>query len=270
MISLNATGATSAASYYLDQNNRNLQKSLSRLSSGYRINTAEDDPGGLAVSMKLSAALRRTDAVSANVGNALTYLQSQDGVLEVASKILLRLSELSARASTTSVFTGDISLYQAEFEKLQDNVTSLLSESFNGVSLFASQAENLTVVTSENGQTTAITKLNLGAIEAAIMNITSITTSADATSASATLKAEIQNLAVLRAQNGAEQSRLTFAQDILAVNRTNLEAANSRIMDVDIAKESTNYARLRIIQEAGIAVLAQANTSTASLLRLLE
>jgi flagellin len=74
----------------------------------------------------------------------------------------------------------------------------------------------------------------------------------------------------MRASNGAEQSRLTFAQDILAVNRINLESANSRIMDVDIAEESTNYARSRIIQEAGIAMLAQANTSTASLLRLLE
>jgi flagellin len=74
----------------------------------------------------------------------------------------------------------------------------------------------------------------------------------------------------MRATNGAEQSRLTFAQEILAVNRINLEAANSRIMDVDIAEESTNYARLSIIREAGLAILAQANTSTASLLRLLE
>ena len=102
MISLNATGATSAVSYHLGQNNRNLQKSLSRLSSGYRINSAVDDPGGLAVSMKLSASLRRTDAVSANVGNALSFLQSQDGVLEVASSIVLRMSELATLATTES------------------------------------------------------------------------------------------------------------------------------------------------------------------------
>jgi len=264
MISLNATGATSAASYYLDQNNRNLQKSLSRLSSGYRINTAEDDPGGLAVSMKLSAAIRRTDAVSANVGNALSYLQSQDGVLEVANKILLRMDELSARAVSASMSTSDIPLYQAEFEKLQGSMTSLLSESFNGVSLFASSGVTLTVVTSENGQTTEISKANLNSIQSTILAISNVT------AASATLETARQSLGVLRSQNGAEQSRLTFAQDILAVNRVNLEAANSRIMDVDIAKESTNYARLRIIQEAGLAMLAQANTSTFSLLRLLD
>lgn len=271
MISLNATGATSAASYYLDQNNRNLQKSLSRLSSGYRINTAEDDPGGLAVSMKLSAALRRTDAVSANLGNAISFLQSQDGVLEVASAIVLRMSELSTLASNSTVSTSDIALYDTEFQRLKVSMTSLLTESFNGISLFAAGGATVAVVTSENGsQTAGITKADLDSVENTVTGIGNITTTVQATAASASLRIAIQGVAVLRAVNGAQQSRLTFAQDMLAVNRTNLEAAHSRIKDVDIAKESTNYARLRIIQEAGLAVLAQANTSTASLLRLLE
>jgi flagellin len=261
MISLNATGATSAASYYLDQNNRNLQKSLSRLSSGYRINTAEDDPGGLAVSMKLSAAIRQTDALSANVGNAISFLQTQDGVLSVASSILLRMSELATLA-TDSVLSSDAAAYDVEFKELQENMDDLLGEDFNGVPLFSTPASVLAVVTSTTNQTAAITKLNLGAIEGDI-DVGTLT-AVDA------LDTAIQDLAELRAQNGAEQSRMTFAQDILAVNSTNLQAANSRIMDVDIAKESTNYARLRIIQEAGLAVLAQANTSTASLLRLLQ
>ena len=130
----------------------------------------------------------------------------------------------------------------------------------------------LAVVTSTTNQTAAITKLNLEAIEDDIDvgTLTGITTPALATTALDALDTAIQDLAELRAKNGSEQSRMTFAQDILAVNSTNLQAANSRIMDVDIAKESTNYARLRIIQEAGLAVLAQANTSTASLLRLLQ
>ena len=269
MISLNATGAASSASYYLDQNNRNLQKSLTRLSSGLRINTAVDDPGGLAVSMKLSAAIRRTDAVSANVGNALSFLQSQDGVLEVASNILLRMSELSTLASDAVVSTSDIALYDTEFQELQDNMSSLLAEEFNGVLLFDGGA-TLAVVTSENGtQTTGITKADLDAVEIDVVAIAGITTTVLATAASVTLETAIQDVAELRAGNGAEQSRLTFAQDILAVNRVNLEAANGRIMDVDIAEESTNFARLRIIQEAGLAMLAQANTSAESLIRLL-
>lgn len=271
MISLNATGAASSASYYLDQNNRNLQKSLTRLSSGYRINSSTDDPGGLAVSMKLSAAIRRTDAVAANVGNALSYLQSQDGVLEVASDILLRMSELSTLASDSAVSTNDIALYDTEFQDLQDNMSSLLTEEFNGVELFDAGGDTITVVTSENGtQTTDITKANLNSVATTVTGIVGITTTVLATNASATLEVAIQDVAELRAGNGAEQSRLTFAQDILAVNRVNLEAANGRIMDVDIAEESTNFARLRIIQEAGLAMLAQANTSAESLIRLLE
>jgi flagellin len=265
MISLNATGATSSASYYLDQNNRNLQKSLTRLSSGYRINTAEDDPGGLAVSMKLSAAIRQTDALSANVGNAISFLQTQDGVLSVASSILFRMSELNALA-TGSTSTDDIALYDTEFQDLQTSLTGLLSEEFNDTPLFATAANSLSVVTSINGQSTTITKANLSSKTSDVVSIVNVTTA----TASTTLDNAIQDLAELRAQNGAEQSRMTFAQDILAVNSTNLQAANSRVMDVDIAKESTKYARYRIIQEAGLAVLAQANTSTASLLRLLE
>ena len=272
MISLNATGATSAASYYLDQNNRNLQKSLTRLSSGLRINSAVDDPGGLAVSMKLSAAIRRTDAVSANVGNALSFLQSQDGVLEAASAILIRMSELATSSSDSSAGSSDIALYETEFEELRTSLGDLVVEQFNGQSLFANPSSTLAVVTSESGaQTTGITKANLDAVKSAFSgNTIDETTPLNNTTVVDALDVAIQSIAVMRASNGAEQSRLTFAQDILAVNRINLEAANSRIMDVDIAEESTNYARLNIIREAGLAMLAQANTSNASLLRLLE
>ena len=270
MISLNATGATSAVSYYLGQNNRNLQKSLSRLSSGYRINSAVDDPGGLAVSMKLSASLRRTDAVSANVGNALSFLQSQDGVLAVASSIVLRMSELATLATTESVSTNDTALYNTEFVELQSDISSLLDEEFNGISLFAAGDQTLSVITSENGNSASISKANLDDVNTPIAALTGISTVSLATTASAALETAIQSIASLRASNGAEQSRLTFAQDILAVNRVNLEAANSRIMDVDIAEESTNFARLKIVQEAGLAILAQANTSAESLLRLLD
>ena len=85
-----------------------------------------------------------------------------------------------------------------------------------------------------------------------------------------TITAAIESLATLRAQNGAEQSRLTYALDMLKVNKTNLEAANSRILDVDVAEESTQLARYNILQQSGTAMLAQANQSSQSLLRLLQ
>jgi len=96
-----------------------------------------------------------------------------------------------------------------------------------------------------------------------------VSSNANATAAVATLTTAIQNLATLRATNGSEQVRLTFAADMLAVNKTNLEAANGRITDVDIASESANLARLNILQQAGTAMLAQANQSNQSILRLL-
>jgi flagellin len=269
MISLNATGASSAASYHLNQNNRNLQKSLTRLSSGFRINSAVDDPGGLAVSTKLSAAIRRTDALLSNAGNALSFLQTQDGVLEVAAKILSRMSELSVLASDVAVSTNDTALYSTEFTSLKSDMSSLLEEEFNGIPLFDAAGAKLSVVISESGQTASMTKADLEEVATDVAAL-SIATPTVATTASDLLETAIQDVAVLRAGNGAEQSRMVFAQDILAVNSTNLEAAYSRIMDVDIAKESTSYARLSIIREAGLAILAQANVSSESLLTLLD
>jgi flagellin len=91
---INTNSAATAASYNLSATNANLQKSLNRLSSGYRIVTSSDDAGGLAVSMKMSAAIRRTDGAAANVGNSISFLQTQDGVMKNADKILNRMSEL--------------------------------------------------------------------------------------------------------------------------------------------------------------------------------
>jgi flagellin len=99
------------------------------------------------------------------------------------------------------------------------------------------------------------------------MDITSTTGAQDAVDS---IQAAIQDLATLRANNGAEQSRLTFAADMLSINKINLEAANSRIIDVDVAAESSQLARFNILQQAGTAMLAQANTSTQSILRLIS
>jgi flagellin len=161
----------------------------------------------------------------------------------------------------------------------------MVGEEFNGISLFDAGASagsagmdvasTLTIVTSHDGdQTVGITQVDLEFISASVgtaagdgMDISSNT---GAQTAVDTIQTAIQNLATLRANNGAEQSRLTFAADMLAVNKTNLEAANSRILDVDVADESTKLARYNILQQAGTAMLAQANQSTQSILRLIS
>jgi len=282
MISINTNPAASAAAYSLDNVTRNLQKTLTRLSSGSRIVSPMDDAGGLAVSMRLNAAVRRTEATQSNVSNAQAFLETQDGVLKSAEKVINRLGELTQLGSDVTKSTSDLALYQAEVDSLKSQIASLISESFNGVSLFTagSQATEVTtatvsIVASQDGtQTIDITKRGLGSVgfftgtsASSGLTIGSVTA---AKAAITTINSAIQMIAELRAKNGAEQSRLGFAADVLAVNKTNLESAASRITEVDIAEESAKLARFSILQQAGTAMLAQANQSSGSLLRLLS
>ena len=282
---INTNTSASLASYNLSSTNVNLQRSLNRLSSGSRINSSYDDAGGTAVSMKLSASIRRTEATLANVNNSIAFLQTQDGVLKNADKVLNRMSELAMLATDVTKSTNDLALYSTELTQLKDQLELMLSEKFNGISLFQSgsnatfdtgtNAANLTVVTSHDGdQSFAITRADLNFISTTVgTDATSgmqINTNANATSAVATIQTQIQNLATLRANNGAEQSRLSFAADMLSINKINLESANSRIVDVDVAAESSQLARFSILQQAGTAMLAQANQSTQSILRLIS
>jgi flagellin len=279
---INTNSAATSAAYNLSNTNVNLQRSLNRLSSGSRINSSFDDAGGLAVSMKMSASIRRTDATLANVNNSLSFLQTQDGVLKTADKILNRMSELATLAQDVTKSSSDLSLYNTELSQLKGQLNLMVGEEFNGISLFNSGstggldvASTLTVVTSHDGdQTVGITQVDLEFISTTVgtaggvgMDISSTT---GAQAAVDTIQDVIQDLSTLRANNGAEQSRLTFAADMLAVNKTNLEAANSRILDVDVADESTKLARFSILQQAGTAMLAQANQSTQSILRLIS
>jgi flagellin len=282
MISINYNGASGAAAYNLANTNVNLQRSLQRLSSGSRINSSFDDAGGLAVSMKMSASIRRTEATQANVGNAIAILQTQDGVLKSADKVLNRMSELATLAQDVTKSTSDLALYSTELTQLKGQLNLMLSEKFNGVSLFQSGTTtgldvvtSLTVVTShDGGQSVGITQSDLNFISTSVGTDASsgmiITSNTGAQSALTTITTAIQNLATLRANNGAEQTRLTFAADMLSVNKINLEAANSRIIDVDVAEESAQLARFNILQQAGTAMLAQANQSTQSILRLIS
>ena len=289
---INTNTASSLAAYSLSNSNVNLQRSLQRLSSGSRINSSFDDAGGLAVSMKMSASIRRTEATQANVGNAIAILQTQDGVLKSADKVLSRMSELAALAQDVTKSTSDLALYSTELTQLKGQLNLMLSEKFNGITLFhqgaasgatintaidtSTSGNTLVVVTSHDGaQTVGITRADLNAIayditDSSSANALNITTNANATSAVVAIQTAIQNLATLRANNGAEQSRLTFAADMLSVNKINLEAANSRIIDVDVASESAQLARFNILQQAGTAMLAQANQSTQSILRLIS
>jgi flagellin len=267
---INTNTAATTAATNLAKTNSLLQRSLGRLSSGSRLVNAADDAAGLGVSMKLSAAIRRTSAASNSVSNATSLLQVQDGALKIAGDVLDRISELAGLYQDVTKSTADKANYDLEFTALKNQLTSLNSEKFNGISLF-NAGGLLTVIISEDGsqnQTVTQSDLLSATVAAGSTGVGSLTS---LTGANTTLvTSAIEAIAGMRAQNGAEASRLGFAADLLAVNKTNLEAANSRIADVDVAQESTQLAKYNILQQAGTAMLAQANVSTQSVLRLLQ
>jgi flagellin len=266
---INTNYAATVASNNLAASNSMLQRSLNRLSSGSKIVNPADDAGGLAVSMKLSAAAKRAGATNNNISNSVSFLQTQDGVLKVAGKVLDRISELKTLYSDPTKNTNDLANYDAEFTQLQSQLSSLTSESFNSVSLFG--GSGLSVSVSEDGSTTVdITAKDLADTTDGVGTISDSGVSSLSGITLTNITDAIQNVATMRANNGAEQSRLGFASEVLTVSKANLEAANSRIIDVDVAEESTQLARWNILVQSGTAMLAQANQSSAVALRLIS
>ena len=302
---INTNSAAANASYYLSKNNAALQKSLNRLSSGSRITKPSDDAGGLAVSMKLQGTINRLNGVEKNIGNAISYLQVQDGILESAASIVDRMAELKALSQDVLKNTSDIANYNSEFATLQVQLYQMAQTTFNGVSLFGAgttavfggttaQDVTVSIYTSATGESGSKVSINKSMLLSALTLTTATPSTSQAwssgsTASKATFAATsistaialadisvgvytqaLQNLATLRAENGGSVSRLQFAQESAAQQRTNLEAAKGRIVDVDIATESTTLAKYNILVQASASMLAQANSSPNVALMLLN
>lgn len=271
-LTINTNVAATMSAANLNQSNAMLQKSLSRLSSGVKIVNPADDAGGLAVSMKMQASLKRTGAVQANIGNALSYLQTQDGALKTAASILDRMSELRTLYDDATKSTSDKSNYQTEFSALQSQLTNVKDETFNAVSLFGGASDTMSVkITEDAARSVDIDKAALATnLTVSSTDLTSTSNSLGASGVTvANIRTAIENVATLRAANGAQASQLQFANEMLTVNKANLESANSRIIDTDVAEESTRLAKFNILTQSGAAMLSQANSGSQIALRLI-
>jgi flagellin len=242
-----------------------LSKSLAKLSSGSRIISPDDDAAGLAVSMHFDAQINRIGAAGSNVANATSFNQTQDGFLQKVGKALDRMSELATLSQDVTKTSSDLGQYQLEFAKLTDYIADLSTKDYNGVSLFDGTTLNVTIDSDAN--TVAIAGADL---TDAKYDLSAKSVSTDAKGALTAVKSAIDQLATDRSRVGANISVLNSYHDQLGVLKDNLVAANSRIKDVDVAEESTNFARYNILVQAGTAMLAQANASTQSALRLLQ
>jgi flagellin len=265
VINTNISAQTSAR--LLDTSSTMLSKSLARLSSGSKLNSPEDDAAGMAVSMRFDAQISRITATKNNVGNAISFNQTQDGFMSKVSKALDRMSELAILSQDVTKGDADRALYQEEYATLGAYIDDLGTKDFNGVSLFGGGALNVT--TDSDGNTFSMAGVDLA--DAAYTDATTgdVATTAGAATALTDVKAAITQLATDRATVGANITRLSYTNEQLSVLRENLSAANSRIKDVDVAEESTQFARYNILVQAGTAMLAQANATPQSALRLL-
>jgi len=266
VINTNIAALTSANN--LNKSTNMLNESLARLSSGSKIVNPSDDPAGLAESISLNAQIGQTTAANANVSNAVSFSQTQDGYLQQVGSALDQMSTLAVEAQDGTKTDAERADYQKEFSTLATYVSNTGSASFNGVSLFSASA--LTVTTDGTGDTFSMTGVDLTASAYSGATSADISTTTGAVAALTAVAAAITQLATDRATVGASEERLNYTGQELGVLSTNLSAANSQISDVDVATESTNFAKQQILVQSGTAMLSQANQNPQNVLKLIQ
>ncbi len=276
---INTNTAAARGARYLGDSSVNLQKSLARLSSGSKIVEPQDDAAGMAVASRMDAQINRTEATRSNIGNAISYKQTQDGFLAKAAKALDRMSELATLAQDATKTATDLALYNKEYSTLYSYLDVVDSQTFNDVALFTSVTAGMNVLQDDTTGAFNSSNIDLGAVTQSMStaagsgNLIISSAISSAASASASLekvKTAITNVAGHRASIGADLSRLMMTNDHLSVLSENLSASVSRIKDVDVASESAKYAKYNILVQSGTAMLAQANSLPQSALRLLQ
>ncbi|WP_402372881.1 flagellin N-terminal helical domain-containing protein [Isoptericola rhizosphaerae] len=266
-------------------NTQNSQsKSLEKLSSGLRINRAADDAAGLSIAEGLKAQAGGYSMAARNAQDGISVVQTAEGALGEAQSILQRMRDLSVQASNDTNNADARSAISAELGELANELDRIVdSTNFNGISLLSTTAADLNVQVGAEGTgdgntiTIDLTTNNLQTvIEAGVYDAggaggtaLDVTTAAGAQAAIETLDTALTAVSTARSGLGATQNRLEYAISNINVAAENLTAAESRIRDVDMAKEMMNYSRTNILAQAGTAMLAQANQSSAGVLQLL-
>ena len=273
---INTNTTASAATRNLANSTSLLSKSLARLSSGSKITSPEDDAAGLAQSIKFEAQMNRNNAVRSNVGNAISFTQTQDGFLQKVQSSLDRMSELSILSQDITKTNTDRSNYTVEFTQLQNYISDIGTKDFNGVTLFADSGAGSAVTIDSDASKFTMNAVNMTTAAVAIglrhtyTGITTmISTAASAAVALLSIQTAIQNLADMRAKVGANIQRLNMTDDQVNILNENLASANSRIKDIDVAEETTEFARFNILVQSGTSMLAQANMMPSMALQLI-
>ncbi len=293
---INTNVAATITSNALAKNERAMGQAMERLSTGQRINSAADDAAGLAISSKMTSQVRGLDQAVRNGNDAISMIQTADGALIEVSNMLQRMRELAVQAATGTNGDTDKAALQIEFAELRSQIDSIATgTTWNGEKVFSQSgtpaakdfqvganagqkisvtfnnfqtADGNSATTQAHSQFKALNTVSSGSGTDAAISAANLTSAAGA--AIYMLDDALEKLNTERATYGAAINRLEYAVDNLANVSQNTAASRSRILDADYATESTELARTQIIQQAGTAMLAQANQQAQSVLALLK
>jgi flagellin len=279
MISLLTNVTSLQAQENLNSTQSSLSKSIDRLSSGLRINSAADDPAGLAISTSLTTAIAAYGQASNNANNAVSMSQVAEGGMSQMQTIVSSMKSLAVEAANSTLDSTDRSYIQTQFTQLNSEINRIsATTNFNGQQLLdgsASAGLQFQVGINNNANdrlSMSITKLSTSTLGSTSLHLAScsLSTATNAQKALDVFDSAIQQLSTSRANIGAIQNRMQDAISGLATTTTNLTAANSQIADVDVASETANMTQENVLEQAGIAVLSQANQLPSLALSLLQ
>jgi flagellin len=248
-----------------------LAKSVQRLSSGQRINSASDDAAGMAVRELMRSDITVLQQGSRNAQDAISMLQTGEAALQVSDNLLVRMKELAEQAATGSYTVAQKGMMQSEFDQMRQEITRIsASTNFNGTTLLAGGADLTIQVGTGNVATTDQITVSLADMSSTGLGLDALDISTAAGAALTALQTAIVDKDTARAGFGATINRLQSTIQVLNVQAENLMAAESRISDVDVASEMSAMTRNQVMAQAGVAMLAQANSMPQLALKLLN
>lgn len=254
----------------LSFNNIQQGKSSEKLSSGFRINRAADDAAGLSISETMRAQIKGMNQGMRNTQDGISMVQAAEGAMNEVSDMLTRMKELATQASNGTYSTEDIAAIQLEYKALGDEIgRNATNFAFNGINLLDGSAANVTIQTAGSDADAIV--LDMSGIDLTTLDFSAdITDQASGAAARTVVDAAITSVNTARSTLGAYQNRLEHAFNNTSVNAENLQAAESRVRDTDMAAEMMKYTKFNILQQASTAMLAQANQAPQGVLQLLR
>lgn len=272
-ISINTNVLSLVTQRNLSASQDSLSTAMTRLSSGLRVNKSSDDAAGMAIATRMEAQIRGMGVAQRNAADAISLSQVAEGAIGQVGTMLQRMRELAVQSANATNSTSDRANLDAEFQQLGAEVTRTIANTqFNGIAILGAGAgtNNYQIGPNSTDQVAVSTTNLASATQITTVTSGAVTTAAGASSAMANIDNALTLVNTQRALMGAVQNRFSAMIEVMQVNQQNTQAAQGRIMDADFAAETANLSRSQILQQAGAAMVAQANSLPQMALQLLR